>query len=152
MKIPWSDIKREYTQGIEENGKRVYPSQPELARKFGIDKAQIGRRASKEGWLELRQIIVSKISERSQKKAIETISDKGVQFDLECFDEARKIKEKLSNLSKSIDEKTDPYAIKKLNAISYGLTTIQGLAKNALGENKQEVEKVIIEVERIGTD
>lgn len=60
----WKKAKTEYiTKGV---------SQREIAKKYGVDPATIGRRASKEGWLEARQQHDSEVSARTIKAAEDT--------------------------------------------------------------------------------
>jgi len=132
-KIPWDDIKKEYTIGIEQDGKKVYPTLRELAAKYQIDLSGLSHRSKKEDWLSERQIISNKIHQRIQQKTIEQISDKGVDFDLKCFEDAQELRRKQRELLDSI-EPGDPYAIKKLCAIGQGIKIAQDLGKNALGE------------------
>lgn len=57
----WKKLKTEYiTKGL---------SQRELAKKYGVEPATIGRRASKEGWLKARQQHDSEVSARTIKAA-----------------------------------------------------------------------------------
>jgi len=137
-KIPWQDIKRDYTLGIEEHGKRIYPSLRQLADKYKTPFQTIGNRCTKEDWLSERQIISNKIRQTKTKKVIEEISDTGVEFDLKCFEDAKTNREKIQNL---IKEKTEP---KEIALLISSLKTNQSYAKEALGETSTEKETIII--------
>lgn len=91
QKIPWDDIKKEYVEGtVDANGKRYYPSQPELCERYRVAASSIGTRASKEQWAVQREIFTSRLEEVTREKTIETISDSGSRFDLLCFNIACK--------------------------------------------------------------
>jgi hypothetical protein len=139
--IPWQDIKNDYVNGTEVDGKRVYPSTTDLSKKYNVDRGQLGRKSSKEGWLEQRQILVNKISTRSQQKTIEQISNKGVDFDVKCFKQAQSIRELIEN---KITEELKPQEIALLVK---ALKDNQSYAKEALGEGiVQDDQKIVIEI------
>ena len=140
--IPWSDIKNEYVRGIEREGKRVYPTQRELAEKYDINGSTIAIRCKKEDWLSERQIVSSKIQAKSEQKTIEQISNKGVDFDLKCFTQAQQIRDLIQA------KLTDELKPQELAALVKALKDNQSYAKEALGESGQETEKIIIEIER----
>lgn len=140
-KIPWDEIRKKYITGIEREGKIEYPSQRELAKEYGIDPSIIGRRAKKEGWREQRQIYISKLSAEGQQRKIEEISERGVQFDLECFDisfeAVKKIKEIIKNGEK-----------KDLISLSQALEKYQKVGKSALGEKTGEENIININIKK----
>ena len=132
--IPWSDIKKKYVQGVVKDGERVYPTQKELAENYQVDTATMSRKCSKEDWDSERQIFINKLSIKCQEKTIEQISDKGVDFDMECFKQAQRIQKKIELYLEKINEDT---AIKPtdLAALVKALKDNQSYAKEALGES-----------------
>ena len=140
-KIPWNEIRKKYITGIEKDGKIIYPSLRDLAGEYSIDISLIGRKAKKESWKEQRQIYVNKLSTEGQQKKIEEISERGVQFDLECFDisfeAVKKIKEIIKNGEK-----------KDLISLSQALERYQKVGKSALGEKTGEENIININIKK----
>ncbi|RLD13646.1 MAG: hypothetical protein DRI28_05470 [Caldiserica bacterium] len=130
-KIPWDEIKKKYVVGIEKDGRRIYPTYEELAKEYNISFDYLRRKGSKEGWREQREIISNKIVTRESQKVIEEISDKGVEFDLKCFQIAKEAVEKIESFLKESNKK-------EINSLLSALQKAQEIGKNALGE---EVEK-----------
>jgi len=133
-KIPWEDIKREYIQGVEKEGRRIYPSQRDLAKKYGIDPAVIGRKASKDSWLTQRQIFISKLSAETQQKTIDEISDEVSQFDLECFKISQKGIAHINSYFKNAKERGISLTRAALLELSQALRRFQEIGKCAVGE------------------
>ena len=84
-KIPWGDVKREYVQGVERDGKRVYPSQYDLAERYGVSQSSIWRKAKAENWAVEREIFAVRVQSECSQKTIDSLSDEGSQFDLSAF-------------------------------------------------------------------
>lgn len=124
----WDEIKKEYVEGIVIDGKLVYPSQGDLSVKYGIDPATIGRKASKDQWSVQREILVSKISERRQEKKVESISNEGSKFDLDCFNLAQ---DALDKAKKFLDTCTAP---DDFNKLATAMKNIQAIGKASLGD------------------
>lgn len=122
----WDEIKKEYVEGTNVDGKLVYPSQGDLSNKYGIDPATIGRKASKDQWLLQREIFVSKVQDKRQQKKAEAISDEGSKFDLECFNAAKIGIEKLS--------RANIFTVDDLNKVSAALKNFQAVGKASLGD------------------
>lgn len=132
-KIDWDSIRNDYINGTEVDGKRIYPSTTDLSKKYNIDRGQLGRKSSKEGWLEKRQILVNKISTRCQQKTIEQVSNKGVDFDLKCFNDSEGIRTKLIEQFNKTDKPQE------LAILVKALKDNQSYAKEALGESPSDM-------------
>ena len=140
-KIPWDEIRKKYITGIERDGRRIYPTYEELAKEYNISFDYLRRKGSKEGWREQREIISNKIATEELQKFIEQISERGVQFDLECFDisfeAVKKIKEIIKNGEK-----------KDLISLSQALERYQKVGKSALGEKTGEENIININIKK----
>jgi len=134
----WDEIKKEYIEGIEQDGKRVYPTQRDLADKLNIDPAVIGRKAKQDQWSAQREIFASKVSAERQQKKIEVISDEGSRFDLDCFNAAKAGVEKVL---KNIDKVAD---IDSFNKLSATLKNFQAVGKLSLGDKSTSDNTVVI--------
>jgi hypothetical protein len=142
----WEQIKKEYVEGVKKDGKLIYPSQGDLSAKYGIDPATIGRKASKDQWSVQREIFVSKISEKRQEKKAEAISDEGSQFDLDCFNIAKKGMDKVKAM---IGKQEFPEDINKLSA---ALKNFQAVGKASLGDKDGGTDTVKIKVTLVDDD
>ncbi len=68
---PWDEIEKFYVEGeLNEEGVRIYPSQPELHERYGIHPTVIGRRSSKGQWLFKRERFADRLREERQKRII----------------------------------------------------------------------------------
>jgi len=147
-RINWEIIRQDYIQGYEKNGKLCYPSMRDLAEKYGIDVAVIGRRAKKEEWVAKREIYINKKSVRSQQKAIEKYSEEASEFDLKCFIGARSILEATESTIEALSKKEEPLnekELRKLRVITEVRLNAQKEAKIAIGE-PVEKEKIDITI------
>lgn len=139
-RIPWDDIKREYVQGTERDGNRVYPSQRDLAEKYGMNNSTIGRRAKAEDWSVQREIFASKLQAECKQKTIESLSDEGSQFDLSAFRAAnagvKRVEEAMT--------KTAPMSPDDMTKLASALKTFHQVGRLALGESTDNAEVNVV--------
>lgn len=131
----WPAIEQDYVYGVDDgNGSRKYPTQRDLATKYGIDPAAIGRRAKRDQWALKREQLAAKVSKRTQYKmaeAIETISDEGCDFNLKCYNIAGKLADRIARMADEMD-----CDAKSLNALTAALKNVQSVAGSTLGDNQ----------------
>jgi hypothetical protein len=140
-KYNWKAIEKDYVEGIaDDSGAIIFPTQRDLADKYGPTPANIGHRAKKEQWLTKREIYSSKIAEMRQQKSAEAISDEGSDFDLTCFNIATEAAEKIRNL---LSETDTP---KNVSLLTASLKNVQSVAKAALGDNAEGNQDLTIHV------
>lgn len=131
QKIPWDEIRKIYIEGtVDENGKRYYPSQPELCERYRLASSSIGTRASREQWAVARQIFASKLEEVAREKTIESISNESSSFDLKCFNVASKLLDVIEAKSERAHEGCDIDDMKK---VAETMKTLQAVGRMALG-------------------
>jgi outer membrane protein OmpA-like peptidoglycan-associated protein len=146
MSINWLDIKNNYVNGIEQDGKRVYPTLRELAEKHDIGLRTLATHSKKEDWQSEREIVSNKIATKEQQKTIEQISDKGVKFDLESFNIAQATQDRIKLLLASTETKVSEACM-----LIRAMKDNQAIAKASLGENPSQ-ENHTIKVEIVSTD
>lgn len=130
-KVPnWVEAEREYVEGIMQDGVRVYPSQRALCDKYGIAPGTFGKKASSGQWMVKREIFSSKVQAARQEKTIETISDAGSEFDLTCFNAARKASELLTEKLEIATRNAD---VDEMAKLSTALKNFQFVGRVALG-------------------
>lgn len=160
QRIPWQDIKRDYIQGFTEDGKRIYPTQRELEKKYNVDARQIANHSIKENWVEERQQVISKIAAASEKKVVNSIATQSAQFNIDCFNTARaamallvttlkngfikKVKGPKGTVIEIIVSDLSPNESKSITA---ALRDVQAVGKIALGEGSGEEGKAPNELE-----
>ena len=137
-KIPWEDIKREYVQGVERDGKRVYPSQRDLAERHGINASTVGRRAKAEEWAVQREIFASRMQAECKQKTIEALSDEGSQFNLTAF---RISRDGLQRIEAVLGKKGVPMAPKSISNLANAARTFHQTGRLALGEPTETTEQ-----------
>lgn len=82
----WVTIRDEYVNGYEREGARdefdrVYPTQAELAEKYGCAIPTIGARASRERWSALKDNAAIELAKEVQRKRARKIAHSAIQFD-----------------------------------------------------------------------
>ena len=82
----WATIRDEYVNGYEREGARnefdrVYPTQVELAEKYGCAVNTIGARAARERWSALKDNAAIELTKEVQRKRARKIAHAAIQFD-----------------------------------------------------------------------
>lgn len=135
-KIPWEQIRQEYVQGVEQEGSRVYPSQRDLADKYGMDPATIGRKAKADNWSAQRDIFISKLTAESQQKTLDSLSDDASEFNLLTFQAAQAAVERIHNVLTDSNQRINTDDLAKLSS---AMKNFQAVGRLALGQTTDEV-------------
>ncbi|MBN1690438.1 MAG: hypothetical protein JW901_05415 [Dehalococcoidia bacterium] len=134
----WPDLKSQYIEGIQDKTGRHYPTYAELAEKWKVDPAVIGRRAAKEKWPEARKMFSHKVETLRVEKKSEIMASESAQFDSECL----KVSQKGINLVvKAMGQKK-----KSIPGLALALANFQKVGKLAFGENPEPDKPVTINV------
>ena len=134
----WPAIEKDYVEGVDDGyGNRHFPTQRELSEKYHIDPGQIGRRAKLDQWSIKRQAFNSRIAEKRQAVLAETISEEGLDLNLQVYNTAQTLIERINKYA----EENDP-GPRELNSLANALKSCQSIVDSSLGENKgtEEVE------------
>lgn len=146
-KIPWEDIKNDYIRGCDNgSGSRTFPSQRDLAAKYNVAPASIGRRASNEQWALQRQQFASKVSAMTQQKAAELISSESCDLNLKIYNIASTLADRIQTVAMDVK---DP---QKLNQLSTALKNVQSITASSLGDRTAESEALEISVKLEAAD
>ena len=141
-KIPWEDIKNDYIRGCDNgNGRREFPSQRDLAAKYNVAPASIGRRASKEQWALQREQFASKVSAMTQQKAAELISDESCGLNLKIYNTVSSLADRIQEYS-FLGDLTPG----KLSRLAAALKNVQSIAAANLGDKTAEDQALEIQV------
>lgn len=127
-RINWEEIKTKYVYGIEKEGKIIFPSTRDLADEYNISRGLVGERASKDGWVKLREQYMSESRAKVEQKLREHITSQDFDFDSELLDKAKKVIQKLDTLIEN------PTNSSKYLAIAGILKQLEELKKEILGE------------------
>ena len=137
----WEEIAKDYIEGIVlADGKRKYPTQREIADKYGITPALIGRHAKAEQWLVKREIFDSKVAEIRQQKKAETISDEGSAFDLKCFNISQEAADRVNEMLQQAEKPAE------VSMLTQALKNLQAVGKAALGDKEGHQDGLTIKV------
>ncbi len=132
-RIPWEEIRREYVEGTERDGARVYPSQRDLASKYDVEISTIGRRAKREGWAVAREVFASRVLAERQRKSVDMLSDEGSALDLSAFQIAQA---GLARISAAVGDKEQrPMDADEINKLSSAAQRFHQMGRLALGED-----------------
>lgn len=139
--IQWDAIKNDYVRGYDDGfGNRNFPSQRDLAEKYGVAPASIGRKASKEQWAVQREQFSSRISDLCQQKLAEVISDEGCDFSLKVYNLADKLADKIESMIDLIEDSKD------INQLTTALKNVQSVVGTSLGDKTADDNTVEINV------
>lgn len=87
-RIPWEGIRLAYVQGVEREGKRVYPTMRDLAEQYDVRVSDIGRVAKSgnrdvEGnWVEARELFANRLRTETEQQTIAVLSETGSKLDV----------------------------------------------------------------------
>lgn len=132
-------MKKEYVEGIETEQGVTYLSLGEVAERNGCNDSYVRRRASKEGWTELRNIYLAKIEQKAREKKTDKLASKQSEFDFDVFKINKTllnyIKLKINVLNAKITNKEikEPTA-NEVDSLANILRKIQDIGKKALGD------------------
>ena len=137
----WEMIAKDYIEGtVLSDGNIKYPTQRDIAEKYGITPALIGVHAKKEQWLVKREIFNSKIEERRKQKKAETISDEGSAFDLKCFNISQDAADRVNEMLQQAEKPAE------VSMLTQALKNLQTVGKAALGDKDGQQEGLTIKV------
>lgn len=135
--IPWDIVKRQYVQGVEKDGKRVYPTMRDLADKYECNVSTVGRHAKAEDWAVQREIFANKLQTECKRKTIEVLSDAGSDFDLKAF---RIAQAGLKRIQDALEGEV-PMLPEDVNRLASASRTFHQTGRLALGEPTDTTEQ-----------
>ena len=120
MKINYDEIQNEYLT--------TRASVSELARKYGLAKSSLCKRAHDEGWAQMKR----QISEEVRRKTIENISDDRTSIAFKCVDILHKLVDKVGE-SVDIVQSDDIAGLKALATI---MKDLRDMGAFEMGESR----------------
>lgn len=81
----WAEIKRQYVEGVQVDGKIANATCDELAAAHGVNASNVRDRAGKEGWRTEREIFQAKAERARQEKRVQVLAADGAQFDADAL-------------------------------------------------------------------
>jgi len=130
-KHDWPTIRKDYVEGIEQDGKLTWPSMEDLAEKYGIGGNDYRNRASKEGWVEQRGKFRARQVQVRQTAKVSAVGNGAAKFDLKILGIAQMMADRLTTMMAGMDEAKDPEPYRKAAA---ALVNVQRAGRIALGE------------------
>lgn len=143
----WQEVEHAYIHGEDDGrGNITFPTQRDLASKFGCSPSLIARHCKQGQWAVKRERFVNKLGEKCEQKRAETLSDEATRFDLSCFNISREGAEKAKRLLAQTEKPSD-FAV-----LTRALKDLQAIAKTAIGDTGSgESAELKIEV-KLGED
>jgi hypothetical protein len=80
-KHDWPRIKKDYVEGIPNDGGHDWPSLDDLAVKYGAGRSALRMQASKDGWTDLRRQYQTKVDQTRRTKRAEKLGSRQAEFD-----------------------------------------------------------------------
>jgi hypothetical protein len=144
-KIDWPRIRDEFVQGVFEGGRHHYPTQGELAQKFGVNLKAVQKQSTLDSqrgigsWLDQRQKMEALARARHDTLQADRIAEIRSNFDNHCLVTANAALQKLVRLL-SVWEGVDPAtqklrkgAASEIQALANAFTSIQKAGRLAAG-------------------
>jgi hypothetical protein len=145
----WFNLKAEYVEGIERDGKRIYPTKEELSARYGPSVSRIEHRFADEGWHAERGIFANKITAARQEKTTEILATKGAMFDSSALRIAEAMISQIQfHLAKSAEAK-QALAPAMLRTLSSTLQTAMQVGRLAMGDVTDNTGQVVKEANKV---
>lgn len=81
MKRDFAAMRRDFVEGVEEDGRITFPTLNEVAARHSYDASNLRRRAGKEKWTAARRSFAAKVTQKTQEVKAKTIASKAAQLD-----------------------------------------------------------------------
>ena len=129
-KHDWATIRKEYVEGVQENGKIAWPAMRGVAEIHEVDGTVLRLRAAKERWADLRNQYRAKQLQARQTARVKTVAHAGAKFDADILKLAQTLAAMLGKRLESLPAE-DTEGIRKISA---ALVNVQRAGRIALGE------------------
>jgi len=131
VKHDWTTIRNEYVEGIEQNGKILWPTMRGVAAGHGMDGTVLRLRAAKEKWADLRNQYKAKQLHARQTARVKIVANAGAKFDSKILGIAQMLAARLTVMMGEMDQTHDPEPYRK---VASALVNVQRAGRIALGE------------------
>lgn len=88
-RLPWTDIKADYIEGVVTNGARRYPTYDDLAIKYGCHTQTLRKQGADERWLDARAVFARRVDNERSEARIAELASLGADLDLSALRIAR---------------------------------------------------------------
>jgi len=129
-KHDWPTIRKDYVEGIEQDGKLTWPTMEAIAVKYGIEGPMLRMHASKQKWTDLRDKYHTKQLHARQDARVKAVATGAAKFDAKILQAANG----LADLLVRAIAKLEPEATGELRSTSASLVNVQRAGRIALGE------------------
>lgn len=137
----WPTLKLGYVEGIvDEEGNRSFMSLEDTAKKYGIAAAYLRRVSAKEGWLQERHILVTKVEQARIEKKSDKLSGEGAKFDIKCLKVAEVGISHIARHFQLASEAKTPLPSGELAQLSAAHKNFQQIGRLALGDSTEKVD------------
>lgn len=145
----WHAIKAAYVEGTEgPDGKRIYPTLEELAKKHGLHVTSLRKKSAADEWQHERNLFATRVADARQEKKVELLSAKGAEIDARALKVAETglalCQTQLAALAKAAvmggDEAKLRLPTGAIEALSKSLVNFQRAARLAIGDPTDTLE------------
>lgn len=130
-KHDWPTIRKDYVEGIEQDGKITWPTLEALAEKYDIRTGDYRTRVSREGWTSLRDKFRARQGQVRQSARVKAVANGAAKFDAKILGIAQTMADRLTTMMAGMTEAQDPEPYRKAAA---ALVNVQRAGRIALGE------------------
>ncbi|MEJ7669131.1 MAG: hypothetical protein WKH97_10445 [Casimicrobiaceae bacterium] len=129
-KHDWATIRKEYVEGIEQEGKITWPAMRRVAEIHEVDGTVLRLRAARERWADLRNQYKAKQLHARQTARVKTVAHAGAKFDADIL----RLAQSLATMLGKRLETLPPEDTEGIRKVSAALVNVQRAGRIALGE------------------
>jgi hypothetical protein len=147
-KSDWIELKDLYIMGeLDKEGKVVYSSNVDLAKRFGISPQALSVRIKDEDWKTEKNLYLDNVEKRKREKRIESLASEAADFDVRLLNVAKDgittIEHYFKLAKDKIEKDKKAMSLDSLELLARSAEKFQKIARLALGENTSSVQSNI---------
>ncbi len=138
--IPWDSIRDEYIHGAADaKGRRLYPTQRDLAAKYECCVQHLSRHAMRERWLERREAFYFQLLDERSKKLAEDLATKASDADMAMYQVSMGTLQQVARRVKEAHERAELIPASVVKDMSMSIRYLQAAVRLALGQETESI-------------
>lgn len=134
----WIEMKREYVEGINVDGKLTFPDLSQIAQKHDCTYSAISKKSSAEKWTTEKKLFWKKIEKSRQDKTIEHLASESANFNAKLLKLSEIFLSHCAKHAQEYQKEGKPMPAVELNRLSQVIERMGRTGNIALGENISE--------------
>lgn len=135
VKYDWTKIKKDYVEGILQNGELVFPTAEDISKKYGVSIPHLRQKSQNEQWMVERENYIQGIESYRIERKQELLGQQAAELDIKVFNVAQEAIDELLKMIQNEKQKDGKSDVNVFNKVSTSLKNFQDIAKNASNQN-----------------